>query len=199
LVDLEATAYWYRVSDFIIRMPIGTTQPPLARMVVFGYRNTDAELHGGEIGATWKLVPGWTAPLTFAVADGRNEKTGAGLAEIPPWEITAALRGERTWWQRRVAIELGSRVVGARTNPTPEENPLYSHTGGFAVWHSRAGAAITSNVRIEVGVENVLNQHYAEYLNPPVAPIRPASGDLLPGQQVPAPGRSWWVSVSKRW
>lgn len=198
-LDAEATLYWYCVDDFILRTPIGFTAAPLPRMVVFGYRNIDADFCGGEVGANWKPAPGWTMPVTFAIAAARNRRTRSSLSEIPPWEAAVAVRRERPWRQHSLAIETGVRVVGARANPAIEENPLFTHTGSFAVWHARAGVAISPNVRLEVGIENALNRLYTEYLTPPVAPVRPAGGDLLPGDRVPAAGRSWWVSITTRW
>lgn len=198
-VALEATAYYYRIDDFILRTPVGTTQPPLTRMVVFGYRNVPVDLYGLEAGATLKPAEAWCIPLTFAIADGRRRDTGVGLADMPPWEATAAVRYRGASGRVPIAVEIGGRIVGARNNPAPLDNPLYAHTGGFAAWHARAGVPIGRNLRLEAGLENVFDRSYTEYLTPPVAPSRPASGNLLPGQRVPAPGRSAWLSTTFTW
>jgi iron complex outermembrane receptor protein len=197
-VDFAATVYYYRIDDFILRTRIGTTQPPLASMVVFGYRNVNADLYGGEIGATLKPAPGLSVPLTFAVSEGRNRDTGLGLSEIPPWEATLAARYR--FAQQRIPLwtELGARLVGAKANPTPQENPIFTSAGGFALWHARAGIPLGKNLRVEAGVENIFNRGYTEYLTPPVAPFKPASGNLVPGDRVPGPGRSAWLSLTWR-
>lgn len=198
-LDLAASVYFYRVDDFILRTPIGATQPPLAKMVVFGYRNVDAELHGAEVAATLKPAEGWQIPLTFARADGRNRSAGVGLADIPPWEASGAARYRGRWWRHAFAGELGVRVAGEKSNPAPTDNPLFGTTGGFSLWHFRFGVSVSSHVKLEAGAENVFDRVYTEYLSPPVAPFKPASGNLLPGQRVPGPGRFGWVSVTVAW
>jgi iron complex outermembrane recepter protein len=198
-VELEATAYTYHIDDFILRTPIGFTAPPLARMVVFGYRNVDAQLSGAEFGAAFKAGTAWRLPVTVAIARGERRDTGAGLAEIPPWELTSSIRYARTKGEWPFSFEAGVRVVGAKNNPAPEDNPIFGNTAGFSLWHARLGLPIAQTIRCELGVENIFDRRYSEYLTPPVAPFRPASGDLSPGDRVPAPGRSLWVSVTVSW
>jgi iron complex outermembrane receptor protein len=196
--DFAATLYYYRIDDFILRTPIGTTQPPLASMVVFGYRNVNAELYGGEAGMTLKPAPGLSIPMTFAVSEGRNRDTGVGLSEIPPWEAALAARYRLTLHRLPVWTEFGARIVGTKSNPAPLENPLFGHTGGFALWHARLGLPVGQRFRVEAGVENIFNHNYTEYLTPPVAPFPPASGNLLPGDRVPGPRCAAWLSLTWR-
>ena len=96
----------------------------------------------------------------------------------------------------RFWAQVGSRFVGAKGNPAPLENPLYTQTGGFTLVHLRSGILLFRRVRLEAGLENLLNREYTEYLTPPLSPFRPASGNLLPGQRVPGSGRSAWMSAT---
>ncbi len=194
--EIEATFYYYRVDNFILRTPIGKTLPPLASMVVFGYRNIDAELYGGEFGVALKPTRQLSLPLTFAVAEGRNRTTGVGLSEIPPWEVTLAARYRSEAKKFPLWAEFGARVVGAKSNPAPLDNPLFATAGGFALWHARAGMPLGRHLRLEGGFENIFNHRYTEYLSPPVAPFKPASGTLLPGERVPGAARSAWLSLT---
>jgi len=182
--------------DFILRTPVGTTQPPLARMVVFGYRNIAAELRGGELGATLRPGDHVTVPLTFAVAKGWNRDTGLGLAEMPPWEATAAVRYQQGFQAVQLWAQAGARIVGGKDNPAPLDNPLFTHASGFTVFHLRAGALFSRHLRLEAGVENLFDHLYTEYLTPPVSSLKPASGNLLPGERVPGPGRWVWTSLT---
>jgi len=193
----NANLYYDRIDDFILRTPVGRTSPPPAGgMVVFGYRNINAELYGGEAGVTLRPSQRLTLPLTFAVSEGRNRDSGTGLAEIPPWEATMAARYQQSSATFRFWAQIGSRIVGAKANPAPLENPLYAQTGGFTLVHLRAGIVLFRRVRLEAGLENLGNRQYTEYLTPPVSPFRPASGNLLPGQRVPGAGRSAWTSAT---
>ena len=164
-------------------------------MVVFGYRNIDAEFYGGEVGLTLRPWRRLTIPVTFAVSKGSNRDTGVGLAEIPPWEATFAARYQQTVRTLRVWAQTGSRFVGRKSNPAQFDSPLYANTSGFALLHARGGVQVNRRFRFEAGVENLLNRRYSEYLTPSVSPFKPASGNLLPGDRVPGPGRWGWVSV----
>jgi iron complex outermembrane receptor protein len=195
-VALNANLYYYLIRDFILREPIGYTVPPVPHMVVFGYRNVDAGFRGGEVGVTLRPGANFTVPVTFAVSQGREVDTGVGLSEIPPWEATAALRYQQASARLPLWAQLGARVVGEKTNPAPLESPLYGHAGGFALFNFRTGALVSKHLRVEAGVENIFNHLYTEYLTPPVSPFKPASGNLLPGERVPGPGRWVWASVT---
>lgn len=198
-VEFEATAYAYRIDDFFLRTPVGTTDSPLPPMLVFGYRNIPAEFHGAEAAVTLKPASGWRMPVTFALAEGRNRETGTGLPEIPPWDLTAALQYHGAARRLPLAAEIGAHVVGRKSNPAPLEDPLFGTTGGFSLLHARLGLEPRPWLRVEAGIENLLNRRYSEYLTPPVAPLPPASGNLRPGDRVPGSGRSVWVSVTLTW
>jgi len=194
----EARIYCYRIDNFILRTPIGTTQAPLPRMLVFGYRNVDATLYGGEVSLTWKPSSHWTFPTTLARAEGKRRDTGTGLADMPPWEATFGARYhvENAF---PMSLELGARTVGAKTNPAPQDNPLFANADPFTVWHARVEFAPWPRLRLGLGVNNLFNRRYTEYLTPPVSPVRPATGTLRPGDRVPAPGRSVVASLSWFW
>lgn len=195
---VNANLYYYYIDDFILRTPVGKTQPPpppAPGMVVFGYRNIDTEFYGGEAGITLRPWQRLTVPISFAIAQGRNRDTGVALSEVPPWESTIAARYEQATSLFRFWAQAGARLVGTKDNPAPLENPLYANTGGFALFHWRVGGQIARRLRFEAGVENLFDRRYTEYLTPPVSPFKPASGNLLPGERVPGPGRWGWASV----
>jgi iron complex outermembrane receptor protein len=197
--DAEAACYAYRIDDFIWRTPVGFASVGTSRQVVFGYRNTNAAFYGAELALMLKPADRWTIPLSLAVAEGENRNTGTGLAEIPPVEARAGIRHSTSAWNRPVALEIGGRIAGAKSNPVPLDNPLFVHTGGFSVWHLRGRISLSPHLRLQAGVENLLNRSYTEYLSPPVAPIRPASGSLHPGERIPAPRRSGWLAMTLTW
>jgi iron complex outermembrane receptor protein len=193
---VKATLYYYRIDDYILRTPIGMTNPPLPRLVVFGYRNVDAEFFGGELTALLRPPVHVSVPLSFATSRGKRRDTGAGLADLPPWEATAGLRSEPT--HAGFSAEVGVRIVGEKRNPAPLDNPLFTRTGGFALWHLAATLPLGQRLRFDFGCENLLDRDYREYLVPPVAPLTPASGTLQPNERVPGRGRSGWFSATYR-
>jgi len=87
-------------------------------------------------------------------------------------------------------LELGGRFV-AEQDRVDERFPE-DRTPGHAVFHLRAGLGVGENVRLELGVENLLDREYHDHLTPPVVV---GAGDLEPGDDVPAPGRTFLLRV----
>ena len=154
-----------------------------------GFKNVDAELYGGEAAATWLLVDGLTMPMSLAYVRARNTSDHRDLPEIPPLTGTAALRYDadlaRPWW-----CEFGLRFA-MRQDQIDETFPE-DETASYEVFHLRGGCQVTGNLRLEVGVENLFDQQYHDHLTPQTVM---AAGDLAAGDEVPAPGRYFYITA----
>jgi iron complex outermembrane receptor protein len=190
-VKLQTSVYahWYR--DYIEQTVLlrgdvnGDTNPDIVR----GFRNVDARLLGGELQAIGRLTAHLTVPSTFAVVYGHDTTNDQPLAEIPPWEFETGLRfaqgGRHPWWSL-----VGVRTVGSQDRVDPDFGE--DATDGFATVHVRGGVMLVPQVRLEAGVENLLDTTYHEHLTREAAL---AVGDLMAGDEVPAPGRFVHLSV----
>ena len=194
-VELSIQLYHRWIGDYILPTVIQNDQNVDgiggANDVVRGFRNVDARMYGGEANLTLRAWEYLSLPVTLAYVVGRNTSDGRELPEIPPFEVRAALRveaGERLpWW-----AEFGARIVTAqdRIDPAFGEN----RTPGFQLLHLRAGVELLPGLHTELGIENLSDQDYHEHLTREV----PASvGGLAPGDEVPEPGRSFYVTA--RW
>jgi iron complex outermembrane receptor protein len=158
-----------------------------------GTRNVDAEFWGAESSALLRLAPEWTLPLRAAWLRGRNADSGDDLPEIPPLETAAALR-----WERESAsdpwMEFGLRHAHKQTQIDRDFGE--DETPSFAVFHLRCGFSPRPGLRLEAGVENLFDRQYHEHLTrEAVLPV----GDLALGDEIPAPGRSFALSVQVQW
>jgi iron complex outermembrane receptor protein len=88
-------------------------------------------------------------------------------------------------------LELGGRFVAEQDliDPAFGEN----ETPGFSVWHLRARFAVARYLSIDAGVENLFDREYWEHLTREAAANVPG---LVPGQEIPQPGR--FVTVALR-
>ena len=127
--------------------------------------NVNARIAGGELGASWKVAPSWTLGATLAYAWGENRSDGRALPQIPPLEAKlSAAYDDGVWsagalWrlvapQKRYALNSGN-VVGQDFGPS----------AGFGVFSLNAGYAISKQVKLSLGVDNLFDKAYAEHLN----------------------------------
>ncbi|MGA0369771.1 MAG: hypothetical protein ACO3N7_10015, partial [Kiritimatiellia bacterium] len=66
----------------------------------------------------------------------------------------------------------------------------------FAVLHLRGGTEIRPGWTLEAGIENLLDREYHEHLTREV--LLP-EGDLMAGDEVPNPGRTFTLSTRINW
>ena len=158
-------------------------------------RNVDARTFGGELGVTQRVGSTWTFDGTLAYVRGTNRTDGMPLAQLPPLESRLNVQYQRARWsvgglarlvsaQRRIAVNQGT-IVGRDFAPTD----------GFGVLSANGSWKASSAVVVAVGVDNLLNETYAEHISRQGAAI---PGFALQTGQVREPGRTAWVRVSLR-
>jgi iron complex outermembrane receptor protein len=159
--------------------------------VVKGFRNVDARLYGFEAGLLLKAGDHWSLPFTAAFVRGKNSSDGRDLPEIPPLELTGAVRADygidHPWW-----VEFGGRFAD-RQKKVNEAFPE-DETGSFAVFHLSGGVTLREALKVELGIENLFDRDYNEHLT---REAFLAEGDLEAGDEIPAPGITFYASV--RW
>jgi len=120
---------------------------------------------------------------------GENRDEDEDLPEIPALEGRAAVRYEagegHPWW-----CELGARIADGqeRVFEAFPEDP----TPGYTVCHLRGGVQITESFALQAGIENLLDKEYWDHLTREAAV---AVGDLAAGDEIPAPERSFYLTV----
>lgn len=195
-LQIEGECFSARVDHFVHRRIIQ------AAPVVYGFRNIDAEFHGGELALRWQAedwIPGLSLSLSGEAVWAWDRDRGGSLPEIPPREGRVAVRYEQARGPARYWTEIESNIVGGRINPQPAEMPIFRDTAGHVLCTWRGGVRLGERLRVEIAVENVFDRLYLHYLQPPVAEgdIGPSGGSLKPGDAVPGPGRN--IEVSARW
>jgi len=187
----SVAGYYYSIEDYILPVILdqrdmnGDGELDLIR----GFENTDATLSGIDFSLLYRPTERWSVPASLFYVRGEDDTRGVPLPEIPPLEIHLA--GRRSF-PGRVAgwLELGGRFVAeaTRIDPAFPENA----TPSFTVWHLRGRLDVARYLAIEAGVENMFNEEYWEHLT------REASGNvpgLLPGQEIPQPGRFFTLAL----
>jgi outer membrane receptor protein involved in Fe transport len=197
--------FTFLVEDYIWRQSVGSTagilplDPP---QTVYSYRNVDVAFGGIEFQGQLRVSPHFRIPFSAQFVDARLRESGPAyrkgdpLPELPP----AGLRVSGIWDFKLSSIatsfEWAARWTASQRNELPEVDPLYDRSGSYCLHDVNLTLAGYRALSIQLGVRNLFDKAYSPYLAPPTFSLRPASGDLNPGDRVPGPGREWVVSVS---
>jgi iron complex outermembrane receptor protein len=154
-------------------------------------RNVDATTWGLEADMSYKLTDNWRAEASLASVRGTNETDDTHLAQIPPIELRLGIYYENQHWsagtlwraaadQDRVDINKGN-IVGQDIGASD----------GFNVLSFNAGWRAHKNLLITTGVDNLLDETYAEHIS--------KSGAMIAGYEqttrINEPGRTLWLKA----
>ncbi len=192
---LGFAAHASRIDDFHLATTVATMDVNGDGQMdrVRGTRNEDAELWGLEAGAVVIPATDWEIPLSLGWVRGRTIDDQEDLPEMPPLEIRCALR----WVPERPyhpTAEIGLRYAHKQTRINEDfgENA----TPSFAELHLQIGFDPAPGWSVEAGIDNLLDRRYHEHLTrEALMPV----GDLRPGDEVPAAGRSAYLNLAYRW
>jgi iron complex outermembrane receptor protein len=155
-------------------------------------RNVDATTWGGEAGLSYAIATNWKTDLTLAYTRGENDTDDHALAQQSPFEGRWSLNYDNGTWsagalvrlvddQDRYALNQGN-IVGQDLGPTD----------GFGVLSLNGGWKIHEGVQLTAGVDNLLDETYAEHIS--------RGGAMLAGftqtERVNEPGRTAWMKLS---
>ncbi len=200
--EARATAYYTHVQDYVDarRCDFGQCSPENATatdsFVLLQYVNQAARLYGVDLSGRLLLAEGssWgklTASLALAWVRGDNLTTGDGLYNVMPLNGTLSLAYQLGTWD--TVAELVAVAAKTRLSQVRNEIP----TGAYALVNLRS-SYVWSFLRVDVAIENLLGQMYANPLGGAYVGQGPSmSTSSIPwGIAVPGPARSFNVAVA---
>jgi iron complex outermembrane receptor protein len=151
----------------------------------------DATTRGGEAGLVWRFADGWKLDASLAYVHGENDTDARPLAQMPPLESRLAIACEQPRWsagallraaaeQDRIAINQGN-IVGQDIGPSD----------GFVICSLHASWKPTARARLSAGVDNLLDENYAEHISRAGAAV----AGFAQTARVNEPGRNVWVQL----
>lgn len=179
------TPFYQNVYDYIQGMPIGRMD--MNGLPVLQYDNIDrAELYGLELTGGWQITEEVTLDGSISHVRGRNTETGDDLYRIAPLHGLFDLGYRLDLWEGHlewVWASAQNRVSSIQNEPA---------TPGYGILNLRIATTFAASVRLELGVENLLDKRYADHLD---GVNRVAGGDLALGGAIPSAGRFAYVSL----
>ena len=193
-LSFSGSTYFHRFDDFIHPTILAKKDMNGDGVVdlIRGFRNIDAQLFGFEFSGRYQLNDTLFVPIALAYVDGTNRTDDTNLAEIPPLEgrmgVVLELHSPRP-----LSCELEGRFVHRQNQIDTDFGE--NETSGFAVYRFKLKSEIRKGIDVLLDVQNLFNREYIEHLNREVAvPV----GDLISGQEIPQPGRSFHLAIAYR-
>lgn len=172
---------FYRVvDDYIIGLP-HATRIDSSGLPVLTYSNINqADFYGLECSYGTELPWNFALSSHLSQVTARNRDQGGHLYRIAP------LRGlvDLSWQGDRWECHLECQWANAQNEVSTLQNE--SPTPGYAVWNLRISREMFETVRVETGVENLLNHRYCDHLG---GINRVGGGDLRSGEKIPSAAR----------
>jgi iron complex outermembrane receptor protein len=182
----SVTPFYQTIDDYIQGMPVARMD--LNGKPVLQYRNIDrAELYGFEISGGYDISSEWSIEASASHVRGQNEETGDDLYRIAPFHGIVDLSWRHDSWEAHL------ECVWAAAQDDISDVQEESETPGYGLLNFRLAKVFAKSVRIEAGVENLLDKRYADHLG---GVNRVSGGDLAVGERIPGAGRFAYTSVS---
>lgn len=182
--NAEITPFYQSISNYIQGMPISRM---VAGKPVLQYTNIDrAELYGLELTGDWQFNNELSLNGNLSYVRGRNKDTGGDLYRIAPLRGMFDLSYRRDSWESHLEWVWADSQNRVSVLQDEESSP------GYGVLNLRVAKTFTDSVRLELGLENLLDKHYTDHLG---GVNRVTGGDLASGEHIPGAGRFAYVSL----
>lgn len=183
--QVKFTPFYNLVSDYIQGTPINRV---VAGQPVLQFQNQDgAELYGVDGEAHYDLTKQFTLRGQLSYVRGINRDTDDNLYRIAPLHGTVRLEYHWRGWRSGLEVELVDRQ--SKVADYNGELP----TPGYALLHLRAGYTFREHLSLDVALENVFDDEYADHLG---GINRVLGSDVPFGAHIPGAGRFVSVSVN---
>ena len=152
------------------------------------YQNIDrAELYGFELAGAYDISSEFSIDSSISYVRGKNKDSGGDLYRIAP------LRGMVDLAYRHETWESHLEWVWADSQNHVSDLQGESPSPGYGILNLRIAKMFFKTLRLEAGVENLLDKRYADHLG---GVNRVSGGDLAVGERIPSAGRFAYGSLS---
>ena len=190
-----ASVYAGLIQDYILVKYVETKNPKNQKEELKAYtRNVDATIAGAEAGVAYQLTDQIQADISAMYAWGENTTDHTALPQIAPLEGRFNLR----YVQEKYNLGLLWRVVAAQDRTSYREGNIIGYdledSKGFGTLSLNGTYNIQKDLDLSVGIDNVLNKNYAEYLNK----LGSSGFGYAATEQFNNIGRNYWARISMK-
>jgi len=201
-LSVSPQVYYHRINDYIDAVAFDDTPGQVDSDVervsrVNGdatplqYANVEAEIYGADVAASYAISTHWQLDGGAGYTRGKRVDVSDNLYRIAPGNVRAQLTWANADWQLRLAqryVFAQHDTADYRTDPSVADPA----TGGYALTDVAARYQATDAVSVEVGVDNLLDRGYRDFL----AGFNRAGDSAVPvGARLPGAGRNAYATL----
>jgi iron complex outermembrane receptor protein len=189
-LDLSASAFYNKINDFIlVDARSGYTSGMYGTP---SSRNIDAHTYGAEVTSSYALSNVVKFNSSVAYVKGKNETDGLPLAQLAPLEGRLALAYDDKKYSYGALLRLVApkdEVAVGQGNISGQD---VAKSGGFGIFSLNAGYKPNKKTLIAVGVDNLFDKTYAEFISRAGASV----AGYTQTTRVNEPGRTAWLKAT---
>ena len=182
----NVSAYYNVIENFILR---DFAQNQTADVNLTGthniYVNKDAIIYGIEASGQYQVSPFVSVGASANLTKGSNTSDNRNLSNIPPLSGTLFVQYQKEDWQTGAHLNLAAEQSEVNQEYGELETPAWSTLDLYGTYK------INKKVTLSLGVDNVFNHAYQNYLNR----VDAVSGNTY---KVYEPGQTVWAKLSAK-
>ncbi|OYY93290.1 MAG: hypothetical protein B7Y41_10890 [Hydrogenophilales bacterium 28-61-23] len=182
--------FYQHITDYIVGTPYSTD----GVTNVLRYENHDARLHGLDGSWAYQLAA-WRFAGTLSYVRGRNMDSDTDLYRLAPLRVTLQASHQHGAWNNALAVRMARGQDDVAIYGKPGTGAALNNektSPGYAVFDWHAEWKANKNVKVNFGIDNLLDQLYYDHLG---GINRVSGGDVLVGARLPSAGRFAFVQL----
>ncbi len=193
-LNLSPRLFWQKIDGYVQGVPLTDIKALMvARMMgdndPLMFANTDAELYGTDVDASYQLRENWRLTMTATYTRGERTDIDDNLYRVAPLSGQMALSWQKDAWRTQLAVR------GAAKQDKVSSIQKEQTSAGYGVVDILT-AYETDSWLLKAGVSNLFDKEYADHLG---GVNRVTGQDIPRGERLPGYGRQIWASVLISW
>ncbi len=182
----DVSAYYDVIENYILR---DFAQNQASDINITGthniYLNKDAVIYGLEASGQRKLSSQWLVGATANLTKGRNTTDNRNLSNMPPLSGTLFTQYQDNQWNVGARLNLAAEQTDVNKEYGELETPAWSTVDLYGNYQ------INTDVKLSLGVDNLFDHAYQNYLNR----VDAINGNTF---KVYEPGQTVWAKLSAK-
>lgn len=191
-VYVNGQIFFRKIDDFIQGTPSTNMTANMLSTMMSGqnplqFNNIDAELYGLDGRYGMVLNDNWRLDGVLSYVRGKDKDGNDNLYRVAPLNNRLTL----TWEQDKLSASLESALYASQSKTASYNNEEKS--AGYGLLNFYSQYKISSDLRINAGIENLLDKDYVDHLT---GYNRNGDSDIPVGDRLPGRGRNFFVSAA---
>ncbi len=167
---LQIEPYYNRIQNLIYLTPVVPASLTIrGAFPTFRYMQVDAHIYGCDVTASFTLPAQFELTLNAALLRAYNQQTGAFIPQMPSdtynGAITKKLRTWKCFSQQKLSVQSTFHQKQWRVNTSTDYLPAPDAYNLIALHYSAVIAINKQVLRLQLGVDNLLNTTYRDYMD----------------------------------